>query len=174
VDTYAAITYPTTVPWTANGYNGVFNLLGVAAGSGTFANPEPSKYAASQSSNLDGTRVARMATNHSSASNSESHTGQQSNNWWKADFTAGHTMQLTRFGILGRTGGTHPGAFVVQGSNDDAAWTDLLTVASSGIADNTWSSWAVTGAAGYRFIRIFMATYGYLVLGEVEMWGTLG
>lgn len=173
VDHYAVISYPFTVSWSVNGYNGVFRLMGLNAGSGTFTNPAGSLYTATQSTNLDGTRIASKATDGSSAT--ESHTNSGAGEWWKADFLSGHTLTPTRLGIIGRDGGgLHPANFKLQGSNDNSSWTDLLTVTTSGIAATTWSSWAVTGSAAYRYIRILHSDASYLVLGDVEMWGTLG
>ena len=174
VDSYLPLTYPLDIPWSTNGFNGVFNTMGLNVGGGTFANPHPAKYTATQSTNQDGTRTADKATDHSTDGNNGcTHTQSGSNQWWKADMQLGRTMTVTRFGILGRGGGTHPGAFVLQGSNDDSAWTDLLTVATPGIVDNTWSSWPVIGAGAYRYLRVLQTVSNYLVLGDVEMWGTL-
>jgi hypothetical protein len=172
--------YPATLTWDTNAYDGVFNHLGVAAGGGTFENPHPSYYKAEMSSTLSGGTGPENATDHEySEATGTAHTYNNVGEWWRADFGSGHTFQPTHLGIIGRSsGGNHPRNFKLQGSNDTAAWTDLLTVVSDGPATGSWWGSDVTGASAYRYLRIYMTglnsdTGWYLTLGEVEMWGHL-
>jgi hypothetical protein len=113
------------------------------------------------------------------ATGGESHTPNTANSWWKMDFGVGYFCTPTRFGIYGRSSGDqHPRNFKIQGSNDNTNWTDLHTVTSAGPTNGTWWSNAITGAGAYRYIRLYMtglnsSSANYLVLGDVEIWGTL-
>jgi hypothetical protein len=181
IDTYAALSFPTTWTYAGLTYDGVFNTLGVIAGGGTFANPAGQGHlTTTQSSDVDGSRPASKATDHSLDPNSGcSHTQSIANSWWKADFQSGHTFTPTHLAIVGRNGGgQQPRNFNLQGSNDNSSWTDLLVVVNDGPADNGWWESAVTGAAAYQYLRIYetgtnSSGANYLVLGEVEFWGTL-
>lgn len=193
------ITLPETWTWITDYPNGVFNALGYSYGAsngqtGVYLNPagggtglyanglftSPVGLTVTQSSDQDGTRVASKALDHSVDPNDGcSHTQSIANSWWKVDFGSGHTFTPTRLGICGRaSGGLEPRNFKLQGSNDNSTWTDLLTVTNDGPADNAWWSSTVSGSSGYRYLRIYEtgANSGgsdYLILGEVEMWGTL-
>lgn len=190
--TTLGIVFPTTLTHGTDFPDGIFNWLGTVgntqlfgnpatAATGLYANrPTGSSYTATQSTDQDGTRTAPKATDHLlDANNNCSHTQNIANSWWKANFGAGHTVTPTYIGICGRDGGgMEPRNFKLQGSNDDSAWTDLLTVVATGPNDNAWWSSAVTASAAYRYLRILQnglnsSGFDYLVLGEVELWGTI-
>lgn len=188
-----AFSLPLTRTWSANRLDGIFSAMHAAAG----MNPaliHPSApvrgYTASQSTNLTANHVAWRATDWSNVENSgpgfgESHTGNFANSWWQANFQD-LRLELTHIGILARgSGGLNPRNFKVQESADGVAWTDLLTVTNEGPTNGNWWSSAITGATPSRYIRILQTggnsgssdngsnPTNHLVLGEVEMWGTL-
>lgn len=186
----ATLVLPNVTTWTKDYPDGVFNVLGRVFGGGIFANPAGSgsglfvnaeqMVVATQSSNLDATRTADKALDHSLDSNvGSTHTGNVADSWWQVDFTANRLFQPTRLAIVGRaSAGQHPRNFKLQGSDDTVTWTDLLTVSSEGPNDNSWWSKEVVGSAFYRYLRILQTGLNssganYLVLGEVEMWGIL-
>lgn len=168
-----------TLPWTSDGYNGLINYLGTDGGTVSFSNPHPSKITASQSSDQDGQRLAYRGIDHLIfADSNESHTSRANNSWWKLDLGVGKSIKLERFGILGRSSmERHPRSFKIQGSNDDSAWTDLLTVSGDGPDNGTWWSGQVGNSSTYRYIRVLQtgghSTFhdDHLVLGDVELWG---
>lgn len=190
--TGAGVTYPFTRTYSSDIANGIIAWLATAGGTKTFSNPAtsgsgdvPDPFVAatvtvSQSSNQDGTRVANKALDHSlDASTGCSHTTNSAGGWWKIDFGASHTVAPTKVSLIGRSsGGTHPRNWKLQGSNDDSAWTDLLTVTGAGPNDSTWYSATVTGAAAYRYLRILStgvdsAGSNYLIIGDIEFWGVV-
>lgn len=69
--------------------------------------------------------------------------------------------------------------FVLEGSNDAAAWTTLLTVPNAGYtATAQWKAWDVTGSVAYRYLRVRLTAldssgYSCLAIGEIELYGTL-
>lgn len=189
----SAFSLPLTRTWAGDRLDGVLAALHVAAGMNpALIRPDAPipGITATQSSNIDSGRVAHRATDWSNAENTgvgfgETHTGNFANSWWQADFR-GLRFQITRIGILGRSsGGLNPRNFKVQESADGSSWTDLLTVTADGPANNSWWSSAISGSTATRFIRILQtggnsgpsdngsAPTNHLVLGEVEMWGTL-
>lgn len=181
---------PYTTTWTVDRPNGIFNALGMQGGNfvnpgggaaGLWLNdPSASSVAPTQSTDQDSNRTAMKALDHSLDENYGcTHTQGIANSWWKVDFKTGRTFTPTRLAIVGRaSGGQHPRNFKLRGSNNNTDWTDLLTVTAAGPADNAWWSSAVTGAGAYRYLEIYQtglnsSSADYLVLGEVEMWGTL-
>lgn len=178
------LAYPITRAHTTDKLDGIFGYIGTRGGFSMHHNPAletawtPAYYTATQSSTWS-IGAADKATDGDYSDAGASHTTNEIGAWWKADFGAGHTMTLTHFGMIGRlTSGYHPRNFTVQGSNDDSAWNDLLVVTGDGPDGGTWYSAAVAGAGAYRFIRILetgVNAHGdyYLVIGELEFWGTL-
>lgn len=189
------LSYPFTRTWTANQTDGIIGWLGTAGGMTPFRNPGatasapaagtladalvPQYVACNQSSTIDSPRGPEKALDHSlDTNNGCSHTGNDTNAWWSVDFRD-RTVQPTALAIVGRSsGGHHPRNFKLQGSNNGSAWTDLLTVTNEGPNDGTWYSHGVVGAAAYRYLRIYQTGAnstgaGYLVMGDVELWGTV-
>lgn len=173
-----------TLTYDADAYDGIFNWMGTNDGAVAFGNPATESrdetYTATQSSNQDGTRTADKATDHGlNASTQCTHTTEEAGAWWKADFGATRTVEPTHLALVGRDGfGQHPRNFKLQGSNDDAAWTDLLTVTGAGPDNGTWWSSAVSGASAYRYLRILQTGDNssgreFLIIGEAEIWGTV-
>lgn len=179
-----ALSYPQTLTWDVDEYDGIVNWLGTQGEQTTFANPAwragGGSFTTSQSSTIDTVRTSAKATDHRlDANNGSVHTSNSAGEWWKVDFGSGATVTPTRLGIVGRSfGGLHPRNFKLQGSNDDSTWTDLLTVTADGPADGTWWSSAVSGASAYRYLRILQTGTNsgaglHLTLGEIEVWGTI-
>jgi hypothetical protein len=59
---------------------------------------------------------------------------------------------------------------VFQGSNDGSTWA---TVAGTGVQTQDWQTLAVSGAAPYRYIRIFNGASWCGNLAEVRLHGSL-
>lgn len=175
--------FPLTRPYTSDKQDGIFGYLATMGGTRSWINPglgdawSPKYYTASQSSTWS--NIPEACTNGLYLGDDASHTGNDVNAWWKADFGAGHTLTPDYFGILGRSPSGHqPRNFKIQGSNDDAAWDDLITITGAGPNPGTWYSAAITGAGAYRYIRVYQTGANsdgawYLVMGELEFWGTL-
>lgn len=183
---------PLTRTWSGDRLDGIFAAMHSAAGMNPALIPPDAPVpgiTATQSSNIDSARVAYRVTDWSNQENAgvgfgESHTGNAASSWWQADFRD-LRFQITRIGILARSGGgLNPRNFKVQESADGSSWTDLLTVTAGPTNGNWWSS-AISGSTAKRFIRILQtgansgpsdngsSPTNHLVLGEVEMWGTL-
>jgi len=172
-----------TRTWTSDGMNGIF--AAIAWNTGSFVNPS-TLFTMTQSSNLDGTRVAARATDgaagdESHTTNSTGGTGGASGQWWKVDFGATRRMSVTRFGIQGRAVTSHePRNFQLEGSMDNSSWTTISANSGSTALPGllTWYSAAATDATPWRYIRVRQtglnaSSDNYFVMGEFELWGTL-
>lgn len=162
-------TIPATVTrtWSSDGTNGVLSTITSPA----------TQFAVSQSSTYS-TLTADRAID--GVTTLESHTTNSgSGQWWQIDFGATRRMTLTRYGICGRNESVHlPRNFSLQGSQDASTWTTLHSEASTGPGQNTWYSAAVSDTTAWRYVRLIQtgnnsSSDTYLVLGEVEFWGTL-
>ncbi|WP_413674775.1 OmpL47-type beta-barrel domain-containing protein [Massilia cellulosiltytica] len=98
--------------------------------------------------------------------------GSGNNGWVKFDFRPGVTTVLSRVDVIGpqnqysgRINGT-----VVQGSNDNATWTNIST-----FAGNTpeWQSLKITGTTPYRYIRMTNANAWFGNMTELRLYGTV-
>lgn len=172
-----------TRTWSSDGLNGIF--AAIAWNTGSFVNPS-TLFTMSQSSNLDGTRIAARATDGVAGdeihtTNSSGGTGGGSGQWWKVDFGATRRMSVTRFGIQGRAVASHEARnFQLEGSMDNSAWTTISANSGSTALPGlfTWYSAASTDATPWRYIRIRQtglnaSSDNYLTFGEIEFWGTL-
>src|SRR4029078_7825597 len=102
--------------------------------------------------------------------------------WFKYDRGA-MKIPLSSFSMFGPNEGYgRPQNYIIQGSNDDATWTNLFTASGGAypVPQNAWRN--VTMTAGlttpFRYIKFLMVgqdaiIYRYLQLGEIEMYGTL-
>lgn len=90
------------------------------------------------------------------------------------DFGAGSSVRLSQVMLMPRA--SHPGrmnGLVVQGSNDNAAWTDL-TAKASGSAAETWTYIGedqILSREAYRYIRVFNASSWFGNVAEVKFYG---
>jgi hypothetical protein len=98
--------------------------------------------------------------------------GSGNNGWIKFDFRPNVTVVLSRVDVIGpqnqysgRINGT-----VVQGSNDNATWTNIST-----FAGNTpeWQSLKITGTTPYRYIRMTNANAWFGNMTELRLYGTV-
>ncbi|WP_371766636.1 OmpL47-type beta-barrel domain-containing protein [Massilia sp.] len=98
--------------------------------------------------------------------------GSGNNGWVKFDFRAGVTTVLSRVDVIGpqnqysgRINGT-----VVQGSNDNATWTNIST-----FAGNTpeWQSLKITDTTPYRYIRMTNANAWFGNMTELRLYGAV-
>lgn len=103
--------------------------------------------------------------------------------FWQIDFGANRQLTVTTYGIAGRSndGTQMPRNWELLGSNDGSTWTQLHNrVPGDGTnpAAGVWGTWNISGAGAYRYLRIHQTGLNaegnnFLVLGEVEFWGTL-
>ena len=98
--------------------------------------------------------------------------GSGNNGWIKFDFRDDVTVALSRVDVIGpqnqysgRINGT-----VVQGSNDNATWTNIST-----FAGNTpeWQSLKITDTTPYRYIRMTNANAWFGNMTELRLYGTV-
>jgi hypothetical protein len=96
--------------------------------------------------------------------------GSGNNGWVKFDFRAGGTVALSRVDVIGnqnqysgRINGT-----VVQGSNDNATWTNIST-----FAGNTpeWQTLKITDTTPYRYVRMTNANAWFGNMTELRLYG---
>lgn len=94
--------------------------------------------------------------------------------YYTVDFGAGSSVRLAQIMLLPRT--SHPGrmnGLIVQGSNDNAKWTDLTAKASG----STAQSWMYIGGdqilsrEAYRFIRLYNASTWFGNIAEAKFYG---
>lgn len=176
---------PVTRSFSTQTYDGLVNWIGTEGETAAYQNPATAAVTypvvASQVSNVDGTRTADKAFNHAlAAPTNEAHTGNGSSRWWRVDFGA-LRIDVDHYCIFGRTGdGNHaPRNWKLQGSNDASAWTDLDTqVANTSVGNGTNFDGSVSSTSSWRYVRVLQtgsnsSSDTYLVLGEVEFWGTL-
>ena len=98
--------------------------------------------------------------------------GSGNNGWVKFDFRPGVTTVLSRVDVIGpqnqysgRINGT-----VVQGSNDNATWTNISTYAGN---TPEWQSLKITGTTPYRYIRMTNANAWFGNMTELRLYGTV-
>lgn len=172
-----------SIAWATNGYNGLIDWLGENKVGDTFANPDTVRgyVTTSQISNQSGSLTADKAIDQATGTSSNrSHTTNAAHcPWWVIDFGASNSVAATRIGIIGQaSAGNHPKNTHIQGSVDGAVWNELVNLGGTAVANNTWTSWAVTDTTPYRYFRIRhvnnpgdSSSNNYLVLGDVEIWG---
>lgn len=193
------VAYPFTRTYATAQLDGVFGWLGTKGGrefyrppvavatAGAMPDPlAPTMLTVSQSSNQDAVRTADKAMDHALMELAcETHTLDETDAWWQVDFGSNRRIALTRLAIVGRAhsgawngGGYHPRNFKIQTSLEGATWTDVASVTGAGPNDGTWWVSGVLAGSPARFVRILQtgpnANGSYhLVMGEVEMWGTV-
>ena len=96
--------------------------------------------------------------------------GSGNNGWVKFDFRGGGTVALSRVDVIGpqnqysgRINGT-----VVQGSNDNATWSNIST-----FAGNTpeWQTLKITDTTPYRYVRMTNANAWFGNMQELRLYG---
>ncbi|WP_228745101.1 discoidin domain-containing protein [Paenibacillus sp. S150] len=86
------------------------------------------------------------------------------------DFKAGHQAVLSGIELLARQDtyyGRIKGA-VVQGSNDNASWTNLTAAAASTV---DWQSFTINSTEPYRYIRIYNSGTWFGNIAELKLHG---
>ena len=58
--------------------------------------------------------------------------------------------------------------FKLQGSNNDADWTDILTAVGSNT--DAWQEWAFANSVAYRYYRIYVTSSYYTGGNQVSIW----
>ena len=96
--------------------------------------------------------------------------GSGNNGWVKFDFRGGGTVALSRVDVIGlqnqysgRINGT-----VVQGSNDNATWTNISTYAGN---TPEWQTLKITDTTPYRYIRMTNAGAWFGNMTELRLYG---
>ncbi len=96
--------------------------------------------------------------------------GSGNNGWVKFDFRGGGTVALSRVDVIGlqnqysgRINGT-----VVQGSNDNATWTNISTFAGN---TSEWQTLKITDTTPYRYVRVTNAGAWFGNMTELRLYG---
>jgi hypothetical protein len=183
--TNGALTVPASPPgivahdYVSNGdTNGIFYALGTLGG--PFSNPAvDGPVVVTESSILvpwDPPPHATYLTDRDSTVNIFQTAG-PAVGWAMWDFGTARAVKLRDYTVRSRWDANtlHPTAFQLQGSNDGATW-DVLDDASPGFTGvDQWRHFAcdVVPDNPYRYIRLIDYADGYLILGEVELYGDL-
>ena len=170
----------TTLTHDGDAFDGILDFLGKDKGTTTWAHPETTRgyVTTSQSTTNAGLVAANAVDQATDTTSGRSHTTNVTGSWWKIDFGSTAGVTPTYVGIKGQQDGSnHPRNFKIQGSQDDVGWEDLVDEDSTGPGNNTWYSTAVSTSNYFRYIRILQygansSSLGYLVIGDVEIWGT--
>ncbi|SFU90537.1 discoidin domain-containing protein [Pseudoduganella namucuonensis] len=88
------------------------------------------------------------------------------------DFKAGNQVNLTSVELVGSQDqySSRMAGVVIQGSNDNAAWTDLTT---SAVNTQDWQTLAVSSQVPYRYIRIYNWANWFGTMKEVRFHGSV-
>ena len=90
--------------------------------------------------------------------------------WWKYDLGVAVTKTVRKLRIKNYGSSFGINAFKLQGSNNDADWTDIT---SDNCADNSnWQDFTFANSTAYRYYQVFITTgYHaiYVVVYEFEM-----
>ncbi|MNB74293.1 Endo-1,4-beta-xylanase A precursor [compost metagenome] len=94
--------------------------------------------------------------------------------YYTIDFGQEAAIRLSDVVLMPRPGyASRMNGLIVQGSNDQANWTDL-TPAVSGAADNTWTFFSeeqIRDNSSYRYLRIYNPSSWSGNIAEVEVYG---
>ena len=170
-----------TKTYSTSTYDGLINLIGTEDGAVAYSNPANSKITATQINVLRPGHEASNAFDHglSYSGEEDAHTQDTPFAWWKVDFGGEMAVKVDTFGLQNRDESIHsPTDYKLEGSNDDSTWTVLQTVAGGTTVAAAWDILTVTDATSWRYLKITQtgtssAGADYLVIGEVEIWGTL-
>ena len=154
--------------------NGLAYFLGTNKGVATWQNPSSNGLNLTASS----TGAGSLPT-LTDRQPSEFYTGSETNAWVKIGLAAG-ALRCNYYSLRNRNGNDHYlRNWKLQGSNDDAVWTDLNTQTNNTTLNSPsqWLSLPVTSTVAYKFFRILQtnvnsSNYYYLCLGELELYGT--
>lgn len=161
--------------------DGLLDWFGTVDGARAFRPPGRFELPMLLSSNIDRSRVAVRASDHSTANLSSALSALGDvGAWWRVDFgRAGYRVVVDHYGIQGRTDpANHPRSWELQGSQDAVTWTTLDTqTANTSVGSATWFTGAVASTTAWRYLRIKLTAANsssnhLLSLGEVEVWGT--
>lgn len=100
--------------------------------------------------------------------------------WWKYDLGVGVSKVVTKLRIMPWRESNTIRDFKLQGSNNDADWTDVYTGAcvNTGNPSILWQTFDFSNTAAYRYYRILFLNNGrgdggYISMHEVEMYTPL-
>lgn len=158
------------IPLDTAGNQGLFYYLGTIRNTQAWANPSPSYLTWTASGQFAGSTV-----NLTDRSGSEFDTANVSSSWVKVDLGVGKSLNPSHMRIQQRPSGVNLyGTVVVEGSNDNSAWTQLGTVTSVA-AVGEWDTVVLTGQP-YRYFRATQTSAdrsgnNYFCIGEIELFG---
>lgn len=161
--------------------NGVIYYLGSEKGRTSFSNPHDKGYVIATSSTSIDVRTPDKAFDrdnnaYTSCWHSFTHSTIQ---WHKTEFV-GRLFRCTRFTLW--ESALHPFSIhqttnmIIQGSNDNTTWTDLLTFIPVADGQGRWDSGVFTNTTFYKYYRIYDGNRdfdSFAVLGDIEFYGQL-
>lgn len=170
---YSTDPVETTVAYVSNGLNGIFNELRDYPGSHTTSPVAVGIPTGSYD-------PQGPIENEGTLTEDGWHSANTAGSIWKVDLGVGNAIDATHVGMQTRTdNGTYlPDDFVIEGSNDDSNW-DVLFTNTTPMTAGSWRAGAnAEVGTQYRYFRVRSTgpdTNGgnYLVIANVEIWGTL-
>ena len=166
--------------WVSNGdANGIFYYIGQNYGAAAWVNPVSVRVVGSTSSAIVG--FAAQTTERTPL---QFISNNIVNSWLKFDFGAAYSVVVTDYSLRGRedfAGDLNPRTWRLQGSNDDALWSNIdirvndTTLTGGGV----WGHFIVGSLGGaFRYLRIYQdglnaVSTNHLALSEVEFYGQL-
>ncbi|MEH2148763.1 discoidin domain-containing protein [Nostoc sp.] len=156
--------------------NGLFYWIGTSSGTDTWTNPT-GKGLVIEASSIGSGSVSSLVDR----ANSDFYTNSDTNAW-VSFYLNGKSLKCNHYSIKTRASSSdyYPRNWKLQGSNDANNWVDLDSQVNNTTltANSQWLSIPVANSnVAYTNFRIYMtgnnsSSYGHLVLGEVELYGT--
>lgn len=180
---------PVTLTWNADGdTNGVFFYFGVQDPA-AFSTPVPTATGSTSAgarvtlnslTNAAGYSVGHLVDRASTgAGQGDAYSSANAAGQWIALDAMGATFAPTKLSLRHfAESGSSIINFVVEGSNDNAAWTNLLTVnGAAAAASFAWRNWDIAGAGYYRYLRVRQTGVNasgsnFMDIAEWEWYGT--
>lgn len=157
--------------------NGVFYGRGFLAGGGSWTNPSNAGIITiAVSGGVYGSGSAAAVVDRAT---SDVFGSNVAGSWFSFDLGPGAILACNKFSYRARSSsGSFPTAFNLQGSNDNAVWTNIKVVTGISITSSAWLTTTVSPAsAPYRFFRLLStaadsSSLNYLTIGEFELYGS--
>lgn len=185
---YKAATSPRTFTWVTNGdANGVCFFRGTNNLAGPWENPDTAgRVVVNRSTSLAGndSDLVNRAINYNSTDNGTAPGAGAE--WMSIDLGSGNAMVVSDYSLQNGSDSPSydhtPRNWILQGSNNDATWTDIDTRSNNTDIASSLGAWGhfILGAtpAAYRYLRVIAngvnnggdATY-FLQIGEFEFYG---
>lgn len=170
-------------PPPASGHDGLVKAIGSNL-AGYYVNAHDRGVVASSSSYYDGNYLAPNALYRGASPGSRPwHSNNAGGSWWAIDFGATRRVKPEAIHIQQRSDGATNlyGNLNVRGSNDFTNWDEnIATFTSPTQSQYAWNTQAIApgSRAPYRYLMILSTGVdsggaNYLIIGEVEIFGTL-